>query len=135
MVDDGPEIIIEQAARRRAATPGHWLITWRIENRDGTLRIVSGRLPHGRFRCGETEPTPAVTLGPRESAKLDFTVRCDEAPGTVVENAFLILRVIWSEAPWLILIRLRVSIDENGAPEAGTELITAQAVGFSATMN
>ncbi|MGH7835396.1 MAG: hypothetical protein ACREQK_17270 [Candidatus Binatia bacterium] len=66
--------------------------------------------------------------------RLEFTVKCEEPPGTVVENAFLILRVNWSKAPWLILARLRVSVDDNGAPQSVTEAITAQPVGFAAAM-
>jgi hypothetical protein len=73
-------------------------------------------------------------LAPTESARLEFAVKCEEPPGTVVENAFLILRVDWSEAPWLVLARLRVSVDENGAPQSATEAITTQRVGFSAAM-
>jgi hypothetical protein len=98
------------------------------------LRIFSGRLPHGKFRCAETELTPAPVLAPAASTRIEFTIKCEEPPGAVVENAFLILRADWSEAPWLILARLRVSVGENGAPQSATELITTQRVGFSAAM-
>ena len=48
-----------------------------------------------------------------------------------MENAFLILRVLWLEQPWRILARLRVVCDEEGAPETTTEVVTTQPVGFS----
>ncbi len=93
---------------------------------------MQSRLPHGRFRSGEKQ-LEAILL-PRNNAQLEFQVRCDELPGTIVENAFLILQVLWPEEPWRILARLRVIIGENGAPETITELITTQRAGFAATM-
>jgi hypothetical protein len=131
---EAPHVVVEQVSPARAASPGHWSVTWEVQNRRGRLSIFSGRLPHGRFRCAETELTPARVLGPNESARLEFAVRCEEPPGAVIENAFLILRGDWAEAPWLILARLRVYVGENGAPQSATELITTQRVGFSAAM-
>jgi hypothetical protein len=49
----------------------------------------------------------------------------------VVENAFLILRVLWLGKPWRILARLRVVFDEQGGPQTTTEVVTVQPVGFS----
>jgi hypothetical protein len=48
-----------------------------------------------------------------------------------VENAFLILRVLWREEPWRTFARLRVIFDESGGPQATTEVVTVQRVGFS----
>jgi hypothetical protein len=132
--ETGPQVVVEQVSAARGASPGHWSITWEVQNKAGRLRILSGRLPHGRFRCGEIKLTPAPVLGSSESVKLEFTVECEEPPGAIVENAFLILRVDWPQVPWLILARLRVSAGENGAPQSVTEAITAQPVGFSAAM-
>ncbi len=56
---------------------------------------------------------------------------CGEAPGTVVENAFLILRVVWRDEPWQVFARFRVVFDDHGGPRTTTELITTQPVGFS----
>jgi hypothetical protein len=50
-----------------------------------------------------------------------------------VENAFLILRVLWREQLWRILARLRVVLDQHGVPESSTEVITTQPVGFSSS--
>jgi hypothetical protein len=108
-------------------------VSWRIQNLGaGTLEILSALLPHGRFRCEEGKLDPILVIQPKESAPLDFSVKCEEPPGTIVENAFLILRVLWKGKPWHILARLRVSINEGGAPETTTELVTTQPVGFSA---
>jgi hypothetical protein len=93
---------------------------------------VAAGLPHSRFRSEELELSPAPKLLPGESARLALAVACREPAGTVVENAFLILRVLWREQPWRILARLRVVFDQHGVPENSTEVITTQPVGFSA---
>lgn len=110
-------------------------MAWQIQNLgQGTLKILSARLPHSLFRCEEREFAAVLTLQAKESARLELPVKCAEPPGTIVENAFLILRVLWSEEPWRILARLRVSVNKEGAPETATELVTAQPVGFSVPM-
>jgi hypothetical protein len=50
----------------------------------------------------------------------------------VVDNVFLILRVLWLERPWRIFARLRVVFDQHSVPENSTEVVTTQPVGFSA---
>ena len=128
-------MVVEQLSGRRAEGPGEWLVAWRVKNLgDETLQLLSGRLPHSLFRCDERELGALPALRPSESARLEFPVRCAEPPGTIVENAFLILSVLWREEPWRILARLRVSLDREGAPQTATELITTQRVGFSAPM-
>ena len=123
---------LDQVSRVRAQRPGRWLMSWQIQNLgQGTLKILSALLPHGRFRCEEEELDPILMMQPKESAPLDFSVKCEEPPGTIVENAFLILRVLWEGEPWRILARLRVFISEGGVPETTTELVTTQPVGFS----
>ncbi len=127
-----PHVVVDQLSRVRAPSPDQWLVAWQIQNLgQGTLKILSARLPHSRFRCEERELDVILMLRPKESGRLELPVKCAEPPGTIVENAFLILRVLWSEEPWRILARLRVSINEEGAPETTTELVTTQPVGFS----
>jgi hypothetical protein len=103
-----------------------------VENTGGEpLQILGGWLPHSRFRC-ETINIPVLNnLAYREKALLEFSVVCAEAPGTVVENAFLILRVFYCGKFWRIFIRLRVRFDDQGAPETTVELMTAHLIGFS----
>jgi hypothetical protein len=128
----GPCVVVESACPCAASTGGRWLCTWRIQNRgDGSLRLLSAGLPHSRFRSEEQELSPTPELLPGESAQLTLAVACHESAGTVVENAFLILRVLWRERPWRILARLRVSFDQHNVPENSTVVITTQPVGFS----
>ncbi|MGH7771478.1 MAG: hypothetical protein ACREQA_04505 [Candidatus Binatia bacterium] len=129
-----PQVLVEQAFRNRGTEPDRWIVTWRIENLgQDPLQILAARLPHSKFRSDERELSPMLKLLPKESARLDFSVACGERPGTVVENAFLILRVLWQEKPWRILIRFRVRFDEESGPQTVAELVTTQRVGFSVT--
>jgi hypothetical protein len=128
----GPRLLVGQTSRSRGATAGQWLVAWNIENRDRKpIQILAGRLPHSQFWSEEKELSPKIKLLPNQSAELEFSVRCSEPPETVVENAFLILRVLWPEEPWRIFARLRVLFDEQGGPQTTTELVTAQPTGFS----
>ncbi|MBI3057806.1 MAG: hypothetical protein HYY81_00615 [Deltaproteobacteria bacterium] len=99
---------VEQASRNRGAEPNCWLVAWRVRNLgQRPLQILSGRLPHSRFRA------------------------CSELPGTIVENAFIILRVLWLEEQWWAFVRLRVTFDELSGPLSITEVITTHKIGFS----
>ena len=127
-----PRIGVEQVSHRRGAKPGAWLLQWNIQNLGReSLTILAARLPHGQFRSPEQQFAPGYKVAPHETLPLEIEVACHEASGTVVENAFLILRVLWQDSPWRILARLRVSVDAHGVPKSVTELITTQRVGFS----
>jgi hypothetical protein len=128
-----PKVRVEQVTIRPGARPDHWRAEWRVENLgDAPLKILAARLPHGKFYCEEKELAPGIVLEPTQSGRIELEARCGEPPGAMVENAFLIMRVLWAGRPWLILARLRVCVNEEGTPTATTELITTQPVGFSA---
>jgi hypothetical protein len=130
--DIGPRVSVEQAARRAGTASDRWFVTWDLRNLgQHPLQLLAARLPHSRFRSEERELGPLPSLLPGERARLEFPVACGGPPGTIVENAFLILRVLWREEPWRIFARLRVIFDEYGGPQATTEVVTVQRVGFS----
>src|SRR5215510_9311948 len=130
--DIGPQVSVAQASRRAGTTADRWLVTWDLQNLgQHPLQLLAGRLPHSRFRSEERELAPLPYLSPGERARLEFSVACSDPPGTVVENAFLILRVLWQEELWRIFARLRVICDEHGGPQSMTEVVTVQRVGFS----
>jgi hypothetical protein len=125
-------VVVESACPGAASACGRWLCTWRIQNlSQEPLQLLSVGLPHSRFRSEEQELSPAPELLPGESAHLTLPVACCEPMGTVVENAFLILRVLWREQPWRIFARLRVVFAQDSVPENSTVVITTQPVGFS----
>ena len=128
-----PKVQVAHETVQRGAAPDRWQIAWQIKNLgDRSLEILAARLPHGKFRSEEKEFAPAVRLESKQSETIELEVRCHEPPGTIVENAFLIMRVLWIGQAWLILARLRVSVNGEGMPLTTTELITTQPVGFSA---
>jgi hypothetical protein len=128
----GPNVVVESACPCEASAPGRWLCTWRIQNLcQEPLQLLAAGLPHSRFRSEEQELSPAPNLLTGQSARLALVVACCEPTGTVVENAFLILRVQWRERPWRIFARLRVVFDQHSVPENSTEVVTTQPVGFS----
>jgi len=103
-----------------------------VENRGvDEVAIWAARLPHGQFKSEEQLFDPALELRPGEQIPLRTCVRCNEPPGPVTENAFVILAVNWVGEKWRIFVRLCVAVAEDGKPQTETELITAQKVGFS----
>jgi hypothetical protein len=55
---------------------------------------------------------------------LGLLVAAEEGPGTVVENAFLILQVRTATRGWRVFARMRVAFDDG--PLALVEAVTAQ---------
>ncbi len=120
-------MLVEQASRRPGASPGQWLVAWRIHNLGREpLQLLESWAPHGRFRCGKRELSPPAELPAGGATVLELPVECPEPPGAVVENAFLILRVVERGREWRVLARLTVTFDQDGAPTTTTELITCQ---------
>jgi hypothetical protein len=130
-----PEVRVEQEKTQRGDKPERWRIAWLIENLGAApLKILAARAPHGKFRCDEKEFTPPVELAANQRGRIELKMQCGEAEGAEIENAFLILRVLYADSRWLILARLRVYVAEEGRPVTTSELITAQPVGFSARL-
>jgi hypothetical protein len=131
-VNDWPQISFRQGSPARAAGPDLWRMMWHIENMGRRpLTLSAARFPHGRFKAAEQRFEPPIDLGPDERSEIETLTVCHEPPGAVVENAFVILTVIWLGTLWRIFGRLRITIDSHGQPDALTEFITAQRAGFS----
>jgi hypothetical protein len=91
------------------------------------------RLPHGQFKSAEIRFEPAIDLKPNQETAFQTLVRCDEPPGDVTDNAFVILYVVWVNEPWRVFARIRVVVSFDGKLQATTVLITTQKAGFSQT--
>ncbi len=127
------QLEIEPRGCRPGPVAGEWVTSWRVRNAGNeVVTLIETWLPHGRFRWGPRALDPAIRLRPRVDVQIEQPVRCLESAGTVVENTFLILRVIWRGQPWRVLARHRVEWDDRG-PWPVCELITTQPVGFSST--
>jgi hypothetical protein len=109
--------------------PGAWRFRWHVSSSSREpLRVEEAWLPHGRFR-GEGHVPTDLSLEPNGGlpAVLELRVSCSEAPGTVVANAFLILRVRSATAAWRVFARMRVEFDASSVRPV-VEVVTAQAL-------
>jgi hypothetical protein len=107
----------------RPAGAGAWQVTWRLASQGEAVALESAWVPHGRFRgAGRLNFGPPRLL----PLSLEMLVHADEAPGTVVENTFLILRLA---SGWRVFIRMRVEFDQDGVPHPIPELVTLQSAG------
>lgn len=129
---DAPQLRVAQVGQQPADTSGTWTITWSIVNGgDAPVALREIDVPHGKF-CGRSVDLSSMDpLAPGERGEIQLSVVFKEAPGARVENAFLILTVVWREKVWRVFVRMTVRSDSAGAPSTQTELITEQAVGFS----
>jgi hypothetical protein len=127
-----PAIMLEQSSVSRITASRRWAVEWKIANgRDAPLRIQRVQLPHGQFKSEEQHFEPEIILEPRAATRFRTDVCCDEPPGPVTENAFLIFHVIWLGESWRIFARIGVIADANGEPRSKVESITTQKTGFS----
>ena len=124
-----PRVRVTQIACARCGED--WRMAWRIDNLTASeMRLLDVRFPHGRFRSGLRELAD-VRVAPSASTDLEAMVACHGRDGEVVENTFLITTVEWRKVLWRILARMTVRFAPDGSPDAATELVTVQRVGFS----
>jgi hypothetical protein len=122
---------LQQRGARKDETES-WRVGWTVENRGAeSVEILSARLPHGQFKAALHKFAPPLILSGGMRAEFDSRVRCDEPPGLVTENAFVIFETLWRGAPWRVFVRVRVVIDDTGTPAATVQAITTQRAGFS----
>ena len=127
-----PKIEVEQVERGTSDNLGRWLLKWRVRNVNETpMSLLSVRVPHGKFKAEERKFRPAVKIAAQDHFILDLAVACHEPPNTIIENAFLILFMNFQENQWRFFVRLQITVDQQGLPQATTESITVQQVGFS----
>jgi hypothetical protein len=107
---------------------GHWQVTWTVHNNGPeSLALEAAWIPHGRFR-GEGRMPLSGSLDAGAMMPLHFVVSAAESSGTVVENAFLILRVMHDGQAWRIFTRMRIEFDAQAVPTPVIELITTQPI-------
>ena len=103
-----------------------WVVRWRVSNAgEQSVQLLTAIQPHSQFRS----PLAAIAKDLEAGASLEIAlpVRFGEAPGSVIENPFLILRVREAGADWRVLARVRVSAGSGGEPIAsGTVVVTTQ---------
>ncbi len=112
-------------------TPGsgdgaRWQATCVLRNAGAApLTLEAAWIPHGRFR-GDGRLPLSGQIGPGATREVEFSVTAEGAAGTVVENAFLILRVRLERAARRVFVRMRIEFDSAAVPEPVVETITTQ---------
>ena len=125
-----PRIELEGMGCRPTRRPFNWTCSWRIRNlEDAPAKILTTWLPHDQFISENQEHQPPLDLPALGSIDLVVVVGCSEAVGTVIENAFVILRVAFRGSEWRVFARQQVRVDNQGAPQATCQLVTCQPVG------
>ena len=125
-----PRIELEGMGCRPTRRPFNWTCSWRIRNlHDAPAKILATWLPHDQFISENQEHQPPLDLPALGSIDLVVVVGCSEAAGTVIENAFVILRVAFHGSEWRVFARQQVRVDNQGAPQATCQLVTCQPVG------
>jgi len=127
-----PELAVKQVRVAYANAGERWNIVWQIVN-TGTapIGVLSLKLPHGQFRTDDYKFDPVIELAPGAMREIHTSVRCDEPPGLVTENGFLLFEVQSGGAKWRIFVRLQVVVNERREPQTRVERITRQRVGYS----
>ena len=120
-----PPVRIRVNGCARDSAPGRWRVEWRLTNLlHEPLSLQDAWLPHGRFR-GDGHMPQDLRIAPGSDHYLGLFVRAEEAPGTVVENAFLILQVRTSQQGWRVFARMKV-VFADGVPMPSVEAVTVQ---------
>jgi hypothetical protein len=111
-----------------APTERRWWVSWIVRN-DGSvpLELQAAWIPHGRFRGNGRVPLSG-SIAPDDATALSFAVTTEEDAGTVVENAFLILRVLSDGQAWQIFTRMRIEFDAQACPLPIVEVVTLQSL-------
>ncbi len=129
-----PRVILEPLGQpQQAGPPEAWTVRWRLTNQtDAALRVLEIWFPHTRyFAARQRFDAPPFDLPAGASAETASKMTCGEPPGSVIENAFMILQAAWGGERWRLLARLTVTVAQNGVPIAAVQAITAQRAGFS----
>jgi len=121
---EAPAVRIEVEHAQPGAYSRQWRVAWRITNLGAQpLQLDDAWIPHGRFR-GEGHIPLTLSVGQGDSRRIELNVAADEPPGTIVENAYLILRTLH----WRLFARMTVTFDAAGAPRPVVETVTFQSL-------
>jgi hypothetical protein len=92
---------------------GGWLVRFLLVNAGAlAVPVTSAWIPHGRFRGAEDRLPLELVVPSSGSGSLWLRVHADEPPGTVVENAFLIL----TTPDHRIFTRMRIEFTPDPTP-------------------
>lgn len=105
----------------RTDEEGVWQASWRLRAVDEPVQVLEAWLPHDHFNRERWRFNPPLMV---EDTVLEAEVSCEDPAGTVIENAFLILRT----PDRRVFARLTVLIDGDGVPRQRCDAVTVQEV-------
>jgi len=106
---------------------GRWHVRWQVANVcNGPVVLEDAWVPHGRFR-GDGHVLLDAAISPGGWHVLELGVSASEPPGTVVDNAFLILRLRGQRETWRVFARMRIQFSAASVLPV-IEAVTVQAV-------
>ena len=97
---------------------GVWQTSWRVRT-DTPIEIIEAWLPHDHFYSPRRRFDP-----PLADSELHAEVSCEDGPGAVIENAFLILRT----PDRRYFARLTIVVNVDGIPQQQCEAVTVQEI-------
>ena len=110
------------------AGPGSWRTSWTLSGAAAPLDLLEAWLPHDHFQGPRQRFDPPLAFDPGSRLELQRTVACQDPPGSVIENAFLILRVRSGQRHWRVFTRLTIRVAVDGVPQQTCEAVTFQKV-------
>ena len=105
----------------RTDDPGRWQASWRLRAVDDPVQVLEAWLPHDHFHRPRWRFNPPLIV---DDVLLEAEVACQDLPGSVIENAFLILRT----PDRRVFARLTIVVDGAGVPRQQCEAVTVQEV-------
>ncbi|HXG37089.1 MAG TPA: hypothetical protein VNL15_08980 [Dehalococcoidia bacterium] len=110
---------------------GRWLVSWRLSNRGGEpLALLDAHCPHQGFRSALTGLASRI-VAPGEEAVFELTTAYGEPAGSVIDNAFLIVRFRHARKEWRLFAKLTVACAPEGQPQVSITVVTVYPVGFA----
>ena len=104
-------------------------VVWQLENQGpDQIELEESWLPHGQFRASREAFVPPLILSAGDAVLHHRTVELVVAPGGLVENAFLILRALYTEDTWRIFVRMNIEVAPDGTVRPIVEAVTASPV-------
>ena len=128
-MEEAPRVRVAIEAIKPDIEPGRWWVAWLLRNEaQEPLGLEAVWVPHGRFR-GEGRLSLDGELTAGQARRLEVRVAAQEKPGTIIDNAFLVLRVRVHDQRWRIFTRMRIAFDAAGVPWPMCELVTVARIG------
>jgi hypothetical protein len=122
----GPALRVSIVSAQLLRTSHLCDVVWQLENQGSEqVEIEESWLPHGQFRAAREAFVPPLILPVGDAVLHHREVEVVVVPGGLVENAFLILRALYTGDAWRIFVRMNIEAAPDGSVRPIVEAITA----------